>query len=235
MVALEKKWLYFLRCLEKRVILPLKTLTQPSVRVFQDLRCWHLRLRVFLNGERLTMNRLHLLLIIINNASLPIYLPLTNHSYWSSPPRYTQPIPHCTHTSYTHIHAHHTHTNPHFSHMNTSFSCSFPPPPSVLHHHSAILSLPHPLTTSSQPPASISAVNHHPSLAHVSNPIWRLQQDLHSVDQEDKSKGSEDFLGSNPTEVLTETKSKGCPLWNPFKASCLLVAVSFFRILSNQM
>lgn len=110
----------------------------------------------FLNGERLAMNRLRFLLIIINNASLPIYLsrthtPLLLVAPTSSVTHNPSPIIHIMHTC-SHIHAHHTHTNPHYSHTDTFFSCS--PPPHLVPQHQ---SHPFPFFTSSThltPPSS---------------------------------------------------------------------------------
>lgn len=151
--------------------------------------------RVLLNGERLTVNRFPLLLIIINNASLPIYLSHApaNHFHWSAQP----PLLHTTHPpSFTHTHTHTskthtactqirpTHTNPHFSYTNTFFNRSFPLPPSSLHHHSLPFSFfPSPSHHLSHP----FIFHHSPSQPFVSNPIWLLQQDLHHVVQEDNT------------------------------------------------
>lgn len=119
---------------------------------------------VFLNGERPAMNRPHPLLIIINNASLPIYLPRTHTPLLlialAPPPTTPPPL----HTSYTHGHTcmhivyTHTHThNPLFSPIQIpSASAHFPPP---LHSPPSIspffLYLTHSLLPSLQPPSSI--------------------------------------------------------------------------------
>lgn len=113
---------------------------------------------VFLDGERPAMNRPHPLLIIINNASLPIYLPRTHTPLLLIAPA-PPPTTHIIHT-WSHIHAHRLHThahthNPPFStpHTNTFFKCS--PPHSLPSISPFFLYLTHSLLPSLQPPSSI--------------------------------------------------------------------------------
>lgn len=104
--------------------------------------------RAFLNEERRAMNHHRLLLIVINNTSLPVYLSHvpSNHFYWSAQP----PLLHLTHPplhTNTHIREHHTHI-----HLHPCTSYTHQPPflpyllqwlisPLPLHHHSPILFL----------------------------------------------------------------------------------------------
>lgn len=171
----------------------------------------------FLNGERLAMNRLRFLLIIINNASLPIYLsrthtPLLLVAPTSSVTHNPSPI---THTSCTHAL-----TFMHIIHTPTPIS-PIQIPSSVAHHPPTLfpninltlsLSSPHLLTS------PLPLPHFHPSLVLVSHQIWLLQRDLHCAFHEDKSKRSEDFLWKQSDRIADWKKSH--PLWNPFKALC---------------
>lgn len=120
---------------------------------------------VFLNGERPAMNRPHPLLIIINNASLPIYLPRTHTPLLLVAPAPPPTTPPPLHTSYTHGHTSmhivytHTHTltTPHFLPYKYLLQVliSLPPlhfPPSI---SPFFLYLTHSLLPSLQPPSSI--------------------------------------------------------------------------------
>lgn len=111
---------------------------------------------VFLNGERPAMNRPHPLLIIINNASLPIYLPRTHTPLLLIAPAPPPTTPPPLHTSYTHGHTSmhivytHTHTltTPHFLPFKYLLQVliSLPPPLSAI--NLTLFSLPHPLIPS---------------------------------------------------------------------------------------
>lgn len=179
------------------------------------------------------MNRPHPLLIIINNASLPIYLPRT-HATTSTdrpgPASYSpSPITHIIHT-WSHIHAHHLHTHAHsqppiFSHTNTFFECSFPSPPPLTAINLTLFSLPHPLTPSLPPTPQL-----HPFIAILhwhsypppdpSPDLLLLQGDLHCEVQEDKSRRekSGDFL---------RRQSNGNTEWNKTNHCCCLAAAVF--------
>lgn len=190
------------------------------------------------------MNRLLLLLIIINNASLPIYLSHapTNHFYWSSQPPllHTAHPPSHTHTrTCTHIHAHHTltHTNPHFSHTNTFFNCSFPPSPilSPSSLSSNFLSLPHPLAPQSPtPPACIpSSPSFTPAL--VSNPIWLLQQHLRRLVHEEWKAARISSAVQSCRKRWLKKKKKGHPVWDPFNELRWWWAGSSFGITQSNL
>lgn len=164
-----------------------------------------------LNRERLAMNSLRLLLIIINNASLPIYLSCTHTPLLLIVP--TPAITHnpspITHTSRTHaltsMHVIHTHQPP-FPPYKYLFQLLISPSPSVLLHQLhpfAFFTSPiHP----PPPPPPSSSLRCHPLLVVLSYPSDYSGEICIRQSMKTRAKGSEDFLGSNHREMLTKKK-----------------------------